>query len=94
MGVLFLEFDNPLSFVAFRNNYFEKNTGDMGACLLPNQPSGTVLVENNVFIENFGYTEARVFIGSGSVLQTAGTPSTYIKFYNNLNIFNDVEYKG
>ena len=91
---IFLEFNNPESIVAVRESFFERNTADMGACLISNQLAGTLLVEKNIFIENIGITEYRVLIGSGSIIQSAGTSSTIITILNNLNIYNEVEYKG
>ena len=91
---IFLEFNYPESIVRVKESYFEKNIADMGACIISNQPTGTLIVDNNIFLENIGITEYRVLIGSGSVIQSAGTSSTIIKLLNNLIIFNEVEYKG
>lgn len=91
---IFLEFNNPDSIVAVKESFFEKNSADMGACIISNQLTGTLIAEKNIFIENIGITEYRVLIGSGSIIQSAGTSSTIINIINNLNIYNEVEYKG
>jgi hypothetical protein len=87
-------FNHPLSKMRIANCFFTNLSADLGACILANHVSGELIVEKNVFIENFGITEWRVLIGAGSVLQTAGTSATKIYFSGNIILFNVVEYTG
>lgn len=89
-----MDFNDPKSEVIVSYSYFFNNTADMGTCFYANNPTGTLYIERNVFIENKAITEFRVLIGSGSILTTGGFENILIKFYHNLNFFNQVEYKG
>ncbi len=89
-----MEFNNPQSTLKIKEGYFENNIADMGGCLILNQPTGSVYVDKSIFLANFGFTEFRVYIGSGSVLQSAGTSTTMIYLSRNLIALNEAEYKG
>ena len=94
-GGISANFNDPNSQLIVSNSYFFNNTADFAACFAANNPTGTLHLEKNIFIENIGRTEFRVSIGSGSILlSSVGSPNTFVKYYHNINLFNQVECKG
>lgn len=93
-GAVYIDFNDPKSELMISSSYFKNISADMGACIVTNNPTGIVYVENNIFIENRGVTEWKVLIGSGSVLRSGEARNTIIKYSHNLAAFNEVENKG
>lgn len=93
-GAISTNFNHPNGQIMISYSYFQNNSADMGACLVTNNPTGTVYVKNNVFLENRGVTEWKVLIGSGSVLRSGESRDSIVDFSQNLVAFNEVEFKG
>ena len=93
-GVIYNDFNDPKSELLIYESYFKNISADMGSCIVANNPSGTVNVENNIFLENRGVSEWKILIGSGSVLLSGESRNGIINFRNNLVAFNEVENKG